>query len=107
MSQLRFKGGPTHLNCGGTGPDDYLLKPIKGGRWTLITFRWGRNWTGDNEAAQADRDAMKKIFPVQQICVPDNAKRLAKMKASSNVPTMHASEFWQKYKDKPTVRSRF
>jgi len=91
--EIKFKGGPIALNSGGFGPDDYLLKPIKGGRWTLVIFRWGRNWTGDKEAANSDRDAMKKVFPLQQICIPDNARRFARMKERGNVPTMNATEF--------------
>jgi len=43
---MKFEGGPIQLNSGGFGPDDYLLKPIKGGRWTKVIFRWGRNFTG-------------------------------------------------------------
>ena len=101
---FRFKGGPVALNSGGMGPDDCLLKSIQGGKWTLVVFRWGRNWRGREigiEAAQhearVDKEAAEKIFPVQQICVPDNARRLWKMRNRGNVPTMSATEFWEKY----------
>lgn len=113
--KARFKGGPIWLNSGGQGPDDYLLKPVEGGRWTYVIFRWGRNfrWSPegnieDTETAQAnvkaDKAALDKIMPIKQICVPDNATRYRKMKERGSVPTMSAAEFWEKYKDKPVVR---
>ena len=86
-------------NSGGKGPDDYLLKPIVGGRWTLVKFRWGRNFTGDVSVAERDKDAMERIFPIQQICVPDMAARYYNMKKRGKVPTMGASEFLAKYEE--------
>lgn len=98
MLELKFKGGPVWLNSGGQGPDDYLLKPIKGGRWTCVIFRWGRNWTGSKEAADNDKAAMEKIMPVLQWeCVPDNWERWQEMKRKGPVPTMNATEFLERY----------
>lgn len=101
---LKFKGGPVALNSGGQGPDDFMLKPVQGGRWTLVIFRWGRNWQGRKVGletarceAEADKEAMKKIFPVQQVCVPDNARRYRRMRDRGIVPTLSATEFWEKY----------
>lgn len=102
--RITIKGGPPFLNSGGIGPDDYLLKPIKGGRWTLVIIRAGRHWQGKEvrrEKARAmydaDMAAMKAMFPIQQICVPDMARRLARMKKRGDVPTMSMAEFYQKY----------
>ena len=99
MKTKRFKGGPIALNSGGMGPDNYLIKPVKGGWWTLVIFRWGRNWTGDNEIAERDREAMKEMFPLEQVCVPDNAKQYWGMKQKGNVPSMGASDFLDKYRE--------
>lgn len=104
MRTFKFKGGPVALNSGGTGPDDYLLKPIQGGRWTLVVFRWGRNWRGREvglatarREAETDKEAMKKIFPARHVCVSDNARRLRKMRDRGNVPRMSGTEFWAAY----------
>lgn len=101
---ILFKGGPVALNSGGQGPDDFLLKPLHGGRWTLVIFHWGRNWRGREigmdaarQEGEADQAAMKKVFPVQQVCVPDNARRLRKMRDRGSVPRMSGVEFWDKY----------
>jgi len=113
--KARFKGGPVWLNSGGSGPDDYLLKPIEGGRWTYVIFRFGRNfrWSQDGrienlKEAQAngaaDKEVMDHIFPIKQICVPDNAARYRRMKERGSVPTMNATEFWERYKDKLVVQ---
>lgn len=95
-----FKGGPVALNSGGYGPDDYLIRSVhpRNSRWTLVIFRWGRNWTGCKEAAESDRTAMKEILSrTEQTCVSDNARQFAKMKERGNVPTMDGSAFWAKY----------
>lgn len=102
----RFKGGPVLLHSGGTGPDDWLIKPIAGGRWTLVLFRWGRNWTGRevgkdeaNRLAEADREAMIAMYHagISRVCVGDLAQRLARMHRRGPVPTVGAAEFWQKH----------
>ena len=104
-SKRKFKGGAIFLNSGGRGPDDYLIKPVVGGRWTLVIFRWGRNWQGKElgiedarAAADSDRAAMEAIFPLQRVCIPDNAARLTTMRKRGHVPTMNATEFLDKYK---------
>lgn len=101
MPAYRFKGGPIFQNSGGMGPDDYLLKPVKGGRWYKVIFRWGRHWTGQKKAAVEDREAMKNIFPIQRICVSDMAQRAQRMEREGKLVTLTAAEFWEKYKDKP------
>ena len=93
MKTVKIKGGPPFLNSGGTGPDDYLLKPVKGGRWTLVIIRADAT----REMYKADMAAMKAMFPIEQICVPDMARQLARMKKRGDVPTMSMSEFYQKY----------
>lgn len=96
--KLKFKGGPIGLNSGGRGPDDYLIKPIKGGRWTLVVFKYGRNFTGDKAQAEAELEAAKVIHKLnQQICVLDMARRHQLMKARGDVPTMSGTEFLTKY----------
>jgi len=93
-----FKGGPVGLNSGGRGPDDYLLKPIKGGRWTLVIFQYGRNSTGDKANSYAELEAAKVIHKLnQQICVPDMARRYQLMRAKGNVPTMSGVGFLERY----------
>ena len=97
---FKFKGGPIFLNSGGIGPDDYLFKPIRGGRSTLVVFRWGRNFTGDVAEAEADREAAKTIHKFnQQICVPDMARRYQLMRAKhgDDIPTMSGIEFLARY----------
>ena len=93
----KFKGGPIYQNSGGFGPDDYLLKPIKGGRWTRVNFLYGRNSTGDRDIAIAERFALNDIFPIMQYCVSDNAQRWERGK--DRIPVMSGTEFWEKYKD--------
>lgn len=105
----KFKGGPVVQNSGGSDPDDYLIKLVSGGRWTLVLFRWGHHFGQDGfggdkvglEQAKvsmlADKEAMKEIFPLRQICTSDNARRLAMMKKRGVVPTMFASDFLEKY----------
>lgn len=112
--KARFKGGPILLNSGGRGPDDYLLKPIKWGRWTLVIFRFGRNFQQragglGSRQAQDDQRAMEYIFPIQEICVPDNWERYTRMlrklrEGKGGLPQMGAAEFWAKYKDYPLAR---
>jgi hypothetical protein len=107
MSELyRFKGGKIFLNSGGQGPDDYMLKPTKGGRWTRVIFRWGRHWTGDKVAMESDRTAMEKILPVPHMCVQDCRAWYEWHKSRGSLVTMNATEFWEKYKDYPEVRVR-
>ena len=104
--EKKFKGGPIYLNSGGQGPDDYLLKPVKGGRWTLVIFRWGRNWTGRevgkdeaNRLAQLDHEAMKEILSsCERLCVPDMGGRYQRMRKQDKVTPMPATEFLIKYK---------
>lgn len=94
----KFKGGPVGLNSGGRGPDDYLLKPIKGGRWTLVVFRWGRNFTGDKAEAATDLEAAKTIHRLnQQVCVPEMARRYQLMQTKGSIPTMSGVEFLERY----------
>lgn len=104
--KARFKGGPIYLNSGGRGPDDYLLKPIKGGRWTLVIFRFGRNFQEGERGsrnAEEDQEAMKRIFPVQQVCVPDCWERYMRMREKGNLPQMGGAGFWARYRDYPLV----
>ena len=90
-----FKGGPIFLNSGGMGPDDYLIKPAKGGRWVRVIFRWGRNYDGVPEHAEADKLAAKSIFPLVHVATGDNAKRWAGGKGT--IQTMNAEEFVSKH----------
>lgn len=117
MRLVQFKGGPVQLNSGGQGPDDYLLKPLQGGLWTLVIFRFGRNfrWSPEGQVedlkvaqanGEADREALNLILPVQRVCVPDNARRFQRMKERGSYPVMSATEFVEKYKDSPFVRVR-
>lgn len=103
MTQKRrlFKGGPPWLNSGGRGPDDYVLKPIEGGQWHVVIFRWGRNWTGSKEAVDSDKEAMDKIFPVVQIHTAANATVYGRLKKSGRLEkmTISATDFWEKYGD--------
>jgi len=109
VSKKVFRGGPVFLNSGGQGPDDWLIKPIEGGRWTLVVFRWGRNWAGRQvglgkaaEFAKSDKVAMIAMYAVgiDRVCVGDLARRFQQMKKRGVVPKMCATEFWQKYQDK-------
>lgn len=116
----KFMGGPIFMNSGGQGPDDYLLKPVVGGHWVKVIFRFGRNFGVTIEdgrivkpkepirpgtpaslasqlVAAEDRRAMDRIFPVEQVCVPDNARRAAKLANSNRLVTMAAYDFIQKY----------
>ena len=110
---VSFKGGPIRLHSGGMGPDDYLLKPIKGGRWHVVKFRWGRNFLGRQigvkaarRIAEADRAAMTEIFPIEQICVSDVQRLLERLERENayGVPDIGAAEFWEKYQDCDTKR---
>lgn len=87
----RFKGGPIFLNSGGTGPDDYLVKPIHGGRWTRVIVRSGRNFTGDREAAASDRAAWATILPLEHVCTSDNWRRWNA--SAGRIPTMNATDY--------------
>ena len=91
-----FKGGPIFLNSGGSGPDDYLIKPVKGGRWHRVIARYGRHFTGSKEAVAQDQAAMKKVLRVtKQICTGDNARRWQRGK--DYIPTLCWSGFLAKY----------
>lgn len=108
----KFKGGPVLLNSGGFGPDDWLLKTVEGGRWTLVIFRWGRHWRGReigedaaDRLSETDREALLAILHagVERVCVGDLAQRLEKMR---NVPTLGAAEFWRKYEYMSNTKRR-
>ena len=113
MKEPKFKGGPIFLNSGGTGPDDYLLKPIRGGRWHRVICRYGRHYQNDQDAAEADRKAFENIMRagVEHMAVGDNAIRWRKMLdgdvARTDVLTVNASEFWETYRDyQPNARTQ-
>lgn len=97
-SELRFKGGPIFLNSGGSGPDDYLMKPIKGGRWCRVIARWGRHFTNKGDSVK-DGDAMQKVLhATRQICVGDNARQWDRGKG--HIPTLCWSDFLAKYSER-------
>lgn len=109
------EGGPIFMNSGGSGPDDYLLRPIGKRQWIKVIFRWGRNYGRQirngqvvhdalvrprtpeallaTASAEADKAAMALIFPVRGVCVSDCAKRERRARAAGRLVTMTASEF--------------
>lgn len=97
MKSYKFKGGPTFLNSGGFGPDDLMIKPIEGGRWVLVIFRWGRHFTGNKADAESDRAARKSIGQIQPVHTAANYERWRKARERGTLVTMNATEFWQKY----------
>lgn len=113
------EGGPIFMNSGGSGPDDYLLRPIDTRQWTKVIFRWGRNYgravrngqvvhdavvrphtpeaAAATEATEADRAAMARIFPVRSVCVGDCAKRERRLREAGRLVVMDATTFVAKY----------
>lgn len=126
---VRFEGGPVFLNSGGTGPDDYLLRPIGKSKWVLVICRWGRNFGWGNErynvnvsiaavhkdpdalaivdeatkASLSDRVAFSEILPVRHKGVMMEKTR--KLRESGKLVTMSATEFWETYKNSPVFKS--
>ncbi len=52
------EGGPIFMNSGGSGPDDYLLRPIGKRQWIKVIFRWGRNYGRQIRNGQMVKDAL-------------------------------------------------
>lgn len=78
------------------GPDDFLIKPIKGGRWHRVIARYGRHFTGSKEAVTQDLDAMSKVLRTnKRIHTGANARRWDKGK--DYIPTLCWSDFLAKY----------
>lgn len=93
MKKFQFEGGPIFLNSGGTGPDDYLVRKIGTKKWVLVIMRFGRNFTGDREAAQLDYSLLKDFFPLRHISVPENYERYHRLKAAGKLVMVSLAEF--------------
>jgi hypothetical protein len=97
-SQKVFKGGPTYLNSGGTGPDDYLIKPEKGGRWHLVKFGFGRHYKAGGPDPVQEKARMAEILRrTRLICIPEVRNVVARRGGLSAFPEVNGQGFIERH----------
>lgn len=96
--QKVFKGGPTYLNSGGAGPDDYLIKPERGGRWHLVKFGFGRHYEKDGPDPLQELETLRAIMRrMRHISIPEIRDVINRRGGLSAFPEVNGQGFIEKH----------